>query len=119
MTLRDEYMAWLCQCELEQCETSGTSDGVRYESADAIALVNLYDFDEQTTVEMRINKRSDDEAIFFLHFELVDLYRAKQLFAEMQEALCKYLNREITHVLLCCTCGMTTTFFANKLNETA
>ena len=37
----------------------------------------------------------------------------------MAEAIHDATHREIRHVLLCCSCGMTTTFFAMKLNEVA
>ena len=80
---------------------------------------NFYTIDGTTIVELRLLSKPSDEPLFFLHFELLDLERAQELFGEMRQAYENTLRTQMHHVLLCCSCGITTTFFANKLNETA
>lgn len=71
-------------------------------------------------VELRItDPDSPDDAKFFLHFELDDLVRAKELVGEMVGELSFKSHYETKRVLLCCTAGLTTTMFANKLQQAA
>ena len=93
-------------------------DHYRIEHDTAVAEVNLYPFDNQPDIaEYLITRTSDGEAIFFLHVLLDDLARAQELFGEMIEALEDESNHTTTRVLLCCTSAMTTSLFANKMNE--
>ena len=114
------YREWILSQSIDGCgieEGEGQNLVLRCEVANG--EVNFYAIDDQTVVELRLESAKDGSSLFFLHFEFQEMERAKKLFLEMVETLDKCLNREVRHVLLCCTCGMTTTFFANKLNETA
>lgn len=75
-------------------------------------------FLEFTIVEYRIVDLTG-ETVFYLHFELNDVEHAKELFREMKEALLKVRGNETINALLCCTCGLTTSYFTMKLNESA
>lgn len=75
-------------------------------------------FLEAAVVEYRIIN-SKEENVFYLHFELNDLDHAKELFHEMRDCLDKQTSSETRHILLCCSCGLTTSFFTMKLNEAA
>ena len=66
-----------------------------------------------------IIENQEGENVFYLHFELDDIEHAKDLFSEMEECLLKQKTRRKRNVLLCCTCGLTTSFFAMRLNEVA
>jgi cellobiose-specific phosphotransferase system component IIB len=86
----------------------------------ATAEVSFYDMaPDPEIVELRIEEKATGEARFFLHFHPVDGDHATQLFREMVQALLAVGERRRTEVLLCCTAGMTTSFFAEKLNQTA
>ena len=81
----------------------------------AAAVVTIF-YLEYTICELRVSDQKD-ENVFYLHFELNDLEHAKGLFHEMEECLLKQKEDNTIHVLLCCTCGLTTSFFTMKLNE--
>ena len=70
-------------------------------------------------MELVVTNKKNDENVFYLHFELREEWRAKELFVEMLGSLLSLKDLQKTSVLLSCTSAMTTTFFANKLNETA
>lgn len=58
-----------------------------------------------------------DQTLFYLHFQLRDYGFAMDMFERMINKLLeeeKNINRT---VLLCCTGGMTTSFFAEKMNK--
>lgn len=82
--------------------------------------VNFYHFDnEPEIVELRVTCRKTNLTKFFLHFQPVQEVHSKDLFNEMVSALLALKYVQTTKVLLCCTAGMTTSFFAEKLNEAA
>lgn len=88
----------------------------------ALGAVNFYDFGKEMPeiVELSIvDPDAPDEPKFFLHFELEDEARAEELFDEMCDGMRQQDRFDTTRVLLCCTAGLTTTMFANKLQEAA
>ena len=114
------YRDWILSQDLDDVTIEeGANGGLVLKGEGVDGWVNFYDLDDQTVVELRLEKKSDGSSLFFLHFELEDPERARKLFLEMTSVLDTTLHQEPRHVLLSCTCGMTTTFFANKLNELA
>lgn len=114
------YRTWILAQNVEGLAITPVNDeSLKLESDVATGCANFYDIDGTTIVELRLENKQSGESIFFLHFELDDIDRAKQLFKELCQAHAKQLSVEVHHILLCCTCGVTTTFFANKLNECA
>ena len=86
----------------------------------ATAEISFYDMSpDPEIVELRIEERATGEARFFLHFHPVDRGHSIQLFHEMIQALLDIGDKQRTEVLLCCTAGMTTSFFAERLNQVA
>ncbi|MBR3313632.1 MAG: hypothetical protein IKG18_05775 [Atopobiaceae bacterium] len=114
----EDYRQRILSQSIDDCIIEeGEGPNIVLRSSVANGEVNFYDIDDQTVVELRLDRIKDGSSLFFLHFELQDTERAMQLFLQMVDTLEKRRNREVRHVLLCCTCGMTTTYFANKLNE--
>lgn len=118
--LVNAYRTWILSQELDGCQLSEDAKGnITIESELVKGWASFYDIDSMEIAELRLERVLDGEAAFFLHFELEDLDRAKELFNEMAEALYEMTHREVRHILLSCTVGMTTTFFSMKLNELA
>ncbi|MCD7949776.1 MAG: hypothetical protein LUG12_05925 [Erysipelotrichaceae bacterium] len=65
-------------------------------------------------IEESINE--GDDILFYLHFEFHDYKYACDFFKRMINVLAKE-DQRIHEILLCCTGGMTTTFFAQKMNR--
>lgn len=121
-SIGDEYREWIASYPQQICEVSIVDrDHVRLVGKGTTGELNFYDFaDEPEIVEMRLWRDGlEDQDLFFLHFGLEDLTRAQDLFREMLEAMSQQAYRDVTHVLLCCTSGMTTTLFATRMNEVA
>lgn len=55
--------------------------------------------------------------LFYLHYELIDLKQAQKLFYDFYEALTKYQKHPPLKVIICCSGGLSSTFFATKLAE--
>lgn len=87
----------------------------------ATGEVNFASIYEYEIAEMRIVSKRTQEDLFYLHFDLKENSEARchQLFEEMVHALKEAKGQDKTRVLLCCTGGLTTSYFAEKLNESA
>lgn len=72
-----------------------------------------------TIVEMTVTNLADNENKFYLHFELREISYAEELFAEMLETITDLKHQQNLKILLSCTGGLTTGFFADKLNDAA
>lgn len=116
-----EFRDWIAGRSIEGCTVEVVDEGhVVLKSEDAKGHVNFHEFEgAPDIVELNVIENGREDPLFFLHFELVDLGRAKELFYEMVEALQALGASKTVRVLLCCTVGMTTTLFASKLSEVA
>ena len=96
------------------------NDHFRMETDVATAQINFYDMSpEPEIVELHIEEKATGEAKFFLHFLAEERNHAIQLVNEMLQVLLSLEDQQTTEVLLCCTVGMTTSFFAERLNQVA
>lgn len=120
--LGKSFRAHIMACTVPGCTVEQIDDEhFSLVTPHAEGVVNFYSFDNMPEiVEMRIaDKDRPDEPTFFLHFELEDEERAKELLHQMTDALAQSEQYDTTRVLLCCTAGMTTSMFAGKLMDAA
>lgn len=114
------YREWILEQGLEGCSLLERKDGAIDITGELVrGWVNFYDINDACIVELRLERVLDSEPAFFLHFELEDLTRAQMLFDEMASVVYDLNHHQTRQILLCCSCGMTTMFFADKLNEYA
>ncbi|MFQ6792558.1 MAG: ROK family protein [Thomasclavelia sp.] len=76
-------------------------------------------FNKFNIIELTVTNKAKQKTEFYLHFQMKNLHHAKMLFEEMIETIKKISNTPTTKILLCCSGGLTTGFFAQKINETA
>lgn len=105
------------KCEYERAD-EGTTKVLIMRTPYAEGRINIMFLEKYTITEYRI-KNDKEEDVFYLHFELKNLEHAEELFMEMRECLLKQKETKTRKILLCCTCGLTTSYFTMKLNETA
>lgn len=119
--LGPEFRQWIAGRTIENCTITLVDDEhITLSAPHATAAVNFYCFEDMPEIaELHVTEEGVEEPIFFLHFELDDLDRAKELFDEMLGVLMATGAHRTVRVLLCCTVGMTTTMFAGRLAEVA
>lgn len=74
-------------------------------------------FNKMNIIELTVTNTTNDNIEFYLHFQMKTLKHATELFEEMLECIKKLVDKPVIKVLLSCTGGLTTGFFAEKLNE--
>lgn len=113
-----EYKAWLMGCARGGASLVAEESRVELRTSYAVGLVEVHDLDT-AVVELSVTNLADGDNKFYLHFELKYLDHAQELFAEMLDTLLGLESKQKLRVLLCCTSGMTTGFFRDKLCEAA
>jgi cellobiose-specific phosphotransferase system component IIB len=118
--LKSAYRDWMLSQRVEYFTLLENEEGnIEVMSSFLRGAVNFYDIDDVCVVEMRLERSIDGESAFFLHFELEDFAHAQRFFGEMAAVIKESRQPETRQVLLCCSCGLTTGFFAMKLDEAA
>ncbi len=110
-----QYKKWILSHTGTYYRISQNESGhIELESNDFIGYVNFY---ETIIVELRITRISNEETMFFLHFEYEKLEEAKQLFFDFLDTFQQLVNPSVTHVLLSCSSALTTNYFCSLANE--
>ena len=119
--LGETFRSWIAEQQPAGCSVSVLDDDHLLIKREGVTgQVNFYAFDDAPeVVELCVTEDASGENRFFLHFELEDLERAEQLFGEMMSALQGGHDGGQRRILLCCTVGMTTSLFAQRLGEAA
>lgn len=68
-------------------------------------------------IEEEIFKKDDEELLFYLHYKMVTILQCHTLFHEFYTALKSQSIIPPHKILLCCSGGLTTSFFAQKMQE--
>lgn len=78
--------------------------------------VAFYPYD---IIQLSVVNKKSQENVFYLHFQMHTQEHARDLFSQMLEVVQSMTAKPRVRVLLCCTSGMTTGYFAEKMNQTA
>lgn len=76
-------------------------------------------FNPNEIIELCVMNEDKDFAEFYLHFRMNTLKHALELFDEMLDCVNHFKEEPVIKILLCCSGGLTTTFFACKIEEAA
>lgn len=119
--LAAEYREWILAHELAEGSFEIDGDILELKTDYAEGQVKFHEITlegrEIVVIEQLVTNLADDENKYYLHFELKDLAHAKKLFEDMLDVFFELKNQQKTQILLCCTSGLTTSFFKEKLNE--
>ncbi|MFV0394941.1 MAG: PTS sugar transporter subunit IIB [Coprobacillaceae bacterium] len=66
-------------------------------------------------IEEQIIDTTNNEVIFYIHFEFINLFQAKSLTMDFSEHIKKITTKK--NILIVCSCGITYSLFANTLEE--
>lgn len=92
-------------------------DHIGFDTEYAEATVTVHELNDLNVAELKIVNLKNGKVTFYLHFELKDLGHAEDLFREMIASLKSLKKERRISVLLCCTSGITTSYFTSKLME--
>ena len=76
-------------------------------------------FNRFNIIELCVMNNNDNKLEFYIHFQMQNLGHAKRLFEEMIECIYNTIKQPVLKILLSCSSGLTTSYFAEKLSQTA
>ena len=120
VALLKEYREWCLSHRSSEYKISFYKDKYEHISVStdyAEGTVAFYPLENFNIVEMSVVNKITTDAVFYLHFELKDMNHAKGLFEEMVSVVLKQKTSTVTKVLLCCSSGITTHYFLEKLKS--
>lgn len=118
----DQYRKWVLSRTTEEYPiTQNESGNLEIEFNEGFGMVNFYEL-EMNIIELRVMTIPDDDCAFFLHFEMADeedYLHAQELFYDMEKSMRNLKKNKTYHILLTCTSALTTSYFADLLNNAA
>ena len=76
-------------------------------------------FNPQRIIELTVLDKQSQENIFYIHFQMKNLAHAKELFEQLLACMQQFKEERPIKVLLCCSGGLTTSFFAMQMQKAA
>lgn len=74
-------------------------------------------FNPHDLIELSVTNLINDKIEFYLHFQMNTMSHAISLYSQMMKCIVRLVNKPPVRILLTCTSGLTTGFFASQLNE--
>lgn len=113
-----ELKTWILEQKIPNITVENKGETILFQAKNAVGRVTFYELDV-LIVEMAVEDKSNaaESESFYLHFELVDMDAAKENFKAMIHSLTAQKKDESLKILFSCTGGLTTGYFAAKLNE--
>lgn len=68
-------------------------------------------------IEEIITRKSDSKLVFYLHYEIASIAQCQNLFEAFYSAFLRQSTSSPIKILLCCSGGLTTSFFAEKIRK--
>ena len=91
-------------------------DTIHIETKYSLTKIIFY---EMSIIEFRVKNTISNNVEFYLHFQMKTLKHATDLFYEMLEIIKGLVEKPVTKVLLTCSGGLTTTYFASEIKKGA
>lgn len=113
----EQYRKWILHHSSDRYRISENSKGtIELQTENYLASVFFY---PEEIIELRIESIREGTTEFFLHFQMTEMSHARTLFEELEKTLLTLDEAHPLKILLCCTSGLTTSYFASELNKAA
>ncbi len=102
---------WLLNQNEDDWDVKEVNDNIVIETKYGLGFINFY---PDCIIELDVENKVTKEKVFFIHFQMNNFHHALGLLYDMRLCLQRLTTSKKTKVLLSCTSGLTTGFFAEK-----
>lgn len=106
------FYLWVKKCYLKDFKINKSKDGITLTKSILQYTVIISFYSNQIIEEQILDE--EDRIPYYMHFEFIDILQASRFVSDFIQCS-KNLNHHKTKVLLCCSCGITSAFFAEQL----
>lgn len=116
----EQYKGWILSQKIPKVSVEDQGEQFIFKTKGSQGVISFYELD-YLIIEMRVTnvEENSDEDKFYLHFEFVDMETSKENFNSMMQSLIAEDKKRKLKILFSCTGGLTTGYFAEKLNDAA
>lgn len=109
------YKEWILKKTYQHCQ-------IYLEDEETVIIETKYGkaqviFYKLNIIELCVINKLDNKTLFFLHFQMNNMKHAVNLFEEMIDTLLTLVNKPKVKLLLCCSGGLTSSYFSQKLQH--
>lgn len=115
-TKREEFKKWILNQVSNKYTIREEGERVFLNTKYAEACIR---FHELEIIEYSITRNDDQEIVFYLHFQFRDPAHAMYLFEQLRESLLSTGPVRRSRIMLICSSALTTSFFAQKMNQSS
>lgn len=116
-TYCDVFKYWLLSQDNEEYHVYLFNDyTVHIETKYSLSKIIFYDM---SIIEMTIKNTVSNKIEFYLHFQMTTIKHALELYYEMLDCIKGLIDKPVLKVLLSCSGGLTTTYFASEIQKGA
>lgn len=108
------FREWILIQKVPGCQTSYKNNKILLTTPYCHGEVT---FNPHNLIELSVTNLINDKIEFYLHFQMHTMSHAISLYNQMMKCITRLINKPPVRVLLTCTSGLTTGFFASQLNE--
>ncbi|MCD7894660.1 MAG: ROK family protein [Erysipelotrichaceae bacterium] len=109
------YQKWILSKHYNQCNIyQKDEETINIETKYGLGHITFY---EMNIIELEVINKLNNKIVFFLHFQMNNMKHAVNLFDEMMQSLLTLVEKPKTRLLLCCSGGMTTSYFVTKIQD--
>lgn len=113
------YLCWILLGKypgVKVKKKDGKDPQIVLSSRHSLGRVTLY---PDCIFEEEVTDRKSGETLFYIHFRMENFKHATALFNEMMSCIYENCEQALGKILLCCSSGLTTSFFASQMQALA
>ena len=111
------FMRWILlnpKHDITMTHTCDPYEQIHLSAKHSIATVTLY---PNCIIEEQAWDRKTHKVIFYIHFQMANLAHATRLYEDLLETIYENCSQPLAKILLVCSGGLTTSYFASKMQE--
>ncbi|MCR5794550.1 MAG: ROK family protein [Solobacterium sp.] len=112
----EKFKEWILQQVSDRYTIREEGSRIFFTTKYAEACIRFHDLD---IIEYTITRTEDQEIVFYLHFQFNDPAHAMYLFEQLRESLLSTGKVRRSRIMLICSSALTTSFFAQKMNQSS
>lgn len=109
-----EFYSWILSNEYPKSKVNVSPTEINIVNEFGYASITFNNLD---IIEFIVTNAKTKENEFYLHFQYKTFSHAKKLYKELMDAYNHLSKKVVFKVLLCCTGGLTTSYFAGRVRE--
>lgn len=108
------FKSWIENLSFKEIQIEEKSDVIYFKKKDFLGTTAFY---RDYLIEHEIFDNSNKERLYYMHYQFINFKQALIIFNDFINTFKDYYQPRLTKVLLCCSAGYTSTYFADGMKR--